>query len=145
MVRGAAETREIVPAAAAQHPVIVRCWALRICCIAIIGTIPILTPLPHVAVHVMKSPGIGFLLPNRVRQIIAIARVPPNVINRHSPNCRKHSCATILTSRSCATCVFPFSLSRQTCTAFQLRVDSGNKLLAVRPRHTLNRAAVITL
>src|SRR5207247_10607180 len=57
-----------VPGAAAQHahlpgarPARVVGWALAVIALAII----VVTPLPHVAVHVIEAPAVGLLLPHR--------------------------------------------------------------------------------
>ena len=50
-----------VPTAPAQDTAAARCWTLRIktWTILVIDTsMPILTPLPHIAVHIIKAPGV---------------------------------------------------------------------------------------
>ena len=59
-VGGPADASVAAPGAAPQDPVRSRRWPLRIrVCSARIIPLPVITPLPHVPVHVVQSEGVG--------------------------------------------------------------------------------------
>ena len=59
-VRRAAVLRNAVPGAATQHTVLTFFWTLRVGHVFFrVISVPVLAPLPDVAVHVMKPPGVG--------------------------------------------------------------------------------------
>ena len=112
--RRAAEPCVAEPAPAAQHADIARCRSFGIVLIAIVAPIPILAPLPHIAVHVMEPPCIGRIRSNVGRLLtmtpldrrstwvsavavrhVAVERAAP-AVGRRGPR---------------ATCIFPFRLS----------------------------------
>ena len=109
-VRGAtAPPLAAEPAAAAHDTVAARGRTRRIRDAAgRIFTIPIITPLPNVPVHIVEPPKIRPFLPRGMRSISAIAFLPPHAVQTISG---------IRASRPCSTCVFPFGLSRQTRSA----------------------------
>jgi hypothetical protein len=75
---GAAEPGEVAPAAPAQDPVIERSRTSRIgYSPRRICPIPILAPLTHITMHIVKAPRVCFLSFYFVRFIIVI---PPHVI-----------------------------------------------------------------
>src|SRR6185295_10976848 len=47
----------------------------------VIGTVPILDPLPDIALSVIKSPRIGSFLPDRMRHSTRVSAVPTNGID----------------------------------------------------------------
>ena len=65
--RGATVPCVAEPAATAQDTVRARCFALWVYRIAIVASIPVIAPLPNIAVHVIKTPSIRLLLTYVVR------------------------------------------------------------------------------
>src|SRR5215813_4144550 len=67
-IRRPAAAGGAVPTAAPSHADRARGGACRISCSTIrITLIPVLYPLPDIAMHVIESPGVGLQLPHRVR------------------------------------------------------------------------------
>jgi hypothetical protein len=78
-IRRAAENGITAPRTAPQHSVLACSWSLRIGNVLLrIRPVPILTPLPDIPVHVVKTPGIGWKTAHRhglfsIHAFIAIA------------------------------------------------------------------------
>src|SRR5262249_49525732 len=78
-VRRPRDLRDDAPAPAPDHPVRGRSWPRRIDGrrpLVITGIVPIPTPLPDVAVHVVQAKGVRLLLPDRVRLTARVGRIP---------------------------------------------------------------------
>ena len=66
-IRRPAVAGVVVPAPASDHPGRARRGACRIdCSVCSIRPIPVLHPLPDIAMHVIEPPGVGLQLPHRV-------------------------------------------------------------------------------
>ena len=119
------------------------CWINL--CVARITSMPVLTPLPHIPVHVIQTPLIRQLQPHglrilqsRIPGILSIPRVIPQptlVIPKRPP-----------TGRPCTTGILPFCLRRQTVDLLPCRfIQLADKLLQVVPRYIRRRMTRIRL
>ena len=125
-----------VPALPSQDTMSPCCWASGVdVASALIRTVPIRAPFPHVPEHVKKPEGISLLLPHRVRLGLARAAIP-SVFGKP---------AAVVTNvihegrlASCAACVFPLGLSRQPHGSAGLLGQSVAERLRVGPGHAVN-------
>jgi len=78
-MRRSADPTQIPAGTAAKHTVLSSRWPLRVLHRAvrvIVPVEPIRAPFPQVPVHVIESPCIGSLFPNRMRRSSAIVDIP---------------------------------------------------------------------
>lgn len=101
----------------------------------VVLAIPVVTPFPDVAAHVIKPEGIRFFLGDRLRQAIDFER-PPRV--------RLLVFAPPVTARARAspTSVFPFGFRRQPVAFAFLRCELFAEFPAVFPAHVPDRDGV---
>ena len=129
------------PAAATIDAVRARSRTLRIRLrIRRVRAIPILTPFPNVATHVVKAKFVSLLRPDNVSLIATITIIPsyvPDVVR----TAVLITTALIAASRS----IFPLSLSRQTETLAGHLIESRNEALAVVPRNLFHGIAAVAL
>ena len=99
--------------------------------------VPILTPLPHVAVHVEQTPGIGFFLAHGMRLFHGILAEPGKLTEFRIfvPEVEFGRGAT-------SARIFPFRLGGQGIIEFGFLFQFGNELLAIFPRDILDREII---
>src|SRR6516162_6480728 len=86
----------------------------------------VVTPLGHVAVHIVKAPGIGLLFADGMSFLVGIVSEPSefNQLARIAPK-------RVIRVGSGATCIFPLGLGRQSI-AVGLKIARGRVLVVAR-------------
>src|SRR6266540_4206494 len=136
-IRRPAEAGVVVPTAAPMRPIQADKGPHRLHCSACGGgLIPVLHPLPDIAMHVIESPGIRLYLPSWVCPIVSIVPIPGIQtelarILAKAPSCRGPD----------ASCVLPLCLRRQAVhhPAF-LGVEPTDACLHVVPGDLFHRS-----
>ena len=130
-IRYTAVPGEVVPAATTDHAVRARCrsgWVGRWRAAVIILSIPVLTPLIHIAAHVIDAKLVGLLGGDFVSRFAAVAFIPCNIV--------KSVAAAVLVALALASttgCVLPLRLGGQAEVLTSQRVQLRDKLLTVVP------------
>ena len=119
-----------------------RSWTLRISlCSRTVCCVPVRRPLPHIAVHIKKAPGVGTVLPHisglsNIAVIIRIARViaiPPRVRR----------------GRACSAGILPLRFRGQYIRptrrdiAGLLRIQTGEEFLDIIPGYLFHRTVSV--
>jgi hypothetical protein len=135
-IRRAALMCITVPAAAAPHSVRARRGTLRVSrwC-GWIRLIPVLHPLPHVAVHIVQAPGIGLALSYGMGRATCIGRIPG--VGVQAPGVTPK---TIGRGGTSARGIFPLRLGGQAILAPSFSgVQGAYELLHIVPGDALDR------
>ena len=132
----------IVPGAAPMDTGGARGWTLRISlCSRTVCCVPVRRPLPHIAMHIKKAPGVGTVLPHisslsNIAVIIRIARwlsIPPRVRR----------------GRACSAGILPLRFRGQYIRptrrniAGLLRIQTGEEFLDIIPGYFFHRTVSV--
>jgi len=118
------------PRSSPHHPTKARCRSRGIMdCSTRIGSIPVLTPLCHIAVHVVKTPCVGLFFPYRPGGPFAGRRIPGH--RRQIPR--------RLARRSRPARILPFGLRRQSEAPSRPLAYDFEKTLDILPANRFHR------
>ena len=112
---------------------------------------PILTPLQDVAVHVVKTPGVWFLLHYRVRFISWIPGIPgklsQTVLRAKAKNSSRGNLLSETIGRrcSCTARIFPLGFGWQTIRLIVFRTQFLDELLAIIPGNLFHGKVLFAL
>ena len=121
--------------------------------VTVVGTIPIIAPLPDISIHVIQAPCVGLLLPDRMCANVRIRAIPPQFSQISTISILRCEIPIIIkcSGRTRPTGILPLGFSRQikavtlrhfSCVQF---VQFIAEFLGIIPRHFLHRVIVTIL
>ena len=137
-VRGAAEPGRVAPAATAAHAERPTACAGGIGLgVAVVTAVPVLTPFPNVACHVIDAEFVGLFCFHGMRLVVAIAFIPCHVVNAAAA-----AVLRVAALVAAAGSKFPFRFGGETETFAREGVQLADEGLAIVPRHRLHGQVV---